>query len=529
MRMRTVTGALAVAGMLSLPSVNQAIAQDAAALVNSRCGVCHEERADGTRNRISDARKTPEAWGMTLTRMVNIHGLKLAGDEHRTLVTYLSNTQGLAPSESKGYRYVLEKTPGVTDVGPTDNLTQFCGRCHTYARVALQRRTKEDWLKLVHFHLGQFPTAEYQALGRDRDWWGGASTTVVDELAKLLPLESDAWTNWKGKAAPDLSGGWRFTGHRPGAGDYAGMATLSANGKGGYDITTKATYADGNVEEATGAAVVYSGHEFRASLKGKNGASMRVVMSTGGNADTLAGRWFVRDNDVIGGTINSAKQGAAARILAVQPAYIKHGETAKITIHGTGLAGDVSLGSNLKFSEVDRSADSVTLEVTADAGAATGARDVAVGGTSSAGALVVYDKVDSVKVVPDTTIARVGGNGGPIAPMPAQFEAVGYMAGADGKAGTEDDVRIGVMPASWSTANFDETAEALKDKDFAGKITGVGLFEPAGAGPNPARPMSTNNAGNLSVIGVVDDGSNKVEGKAHLFVTVQRFVDPPIR
>ena len=41
--------------------------------------------------------------------------------------------------------------------------------------------------------------------------------------------------------------------------------------------------------------------------------------------------------------------------------------------------------------------------------------------------------------------------------------------------------------------------------------------------------MGTNNAGNLTVIGVVDDGGRKVEGRAQLFVTVQRFVDPPIR
>ncbi len=522
-------GALVASAVLGSGTSVPALAQDGAELIAARCGVCHEERADGTRKRIDDARKTPEAWSMTLTRMAHLHGLKISGDEHRQLVAYLSATQGLAPSESQGYRYVLEKTPGVADTGPDENLTQFCGRCHTFARVALQRRDKADWLKLVNFHLGQYPTTEYQALARDRDWWGTASTKIVEELAKLLPYESDAWTAWKDKAAPDLTGTWRFAGHRPGAGDYAGLATLSANDKGGYDITTKATYANGDVQEASGTAVVYSGHEFRASLTGKNGASMRVVMSTGGDANRLSGRWFVRDNDIVGGTIASVRQGSGAKILAVQPAYIKQGETARVTIHGVGLEGDVSLGDGLQVSDVSRSADSVTLDVTADAGAGTGTRDVSVGGASLSGGLVVYDKVDSVKVVPDTTFARVGGNGGPIAPVPAQFEAVGYMAGADGKPGTEDDVRIGVMPASWRTDNFDEGAAALRDNEFAGKITGTGLFEPAGAGPNPARPMSTNNAGNLSVIGTVDDGGNKVEGSAHLFVTVQRFVDPPIR
>lgn len=505
------------------------LAQDGAALVNAKCGVCHEERADGSRNRIADVRKTPEAWDMTLVRMMNIHGVKLTGAERRMLVKHLSDTQGLAPSESAGYRYVLEKTPGLTDTGPTDDLTQFCARCHTFARAGLQRRTREDWLKMMHFHLGQFPTTEYQALGRDRDWWGIASTKIVDDLAKLLPLESEAWDAWKDKPAPDLSGTWRYTGHQPGAGEYAGSATLTANGRGGYAIETVSTFAGGTVQKASGSLAVYSGHEVRGSLKAEDGTALRAVLSTGGDAATLTGRWFLRDNDVIGGTMNAAKADGPARILAVQPAQVRHGQTTTITIQGTGLSGDVSLGDGVNVTEVSRSAESVTLEVTADAVAATGPRDVSVGGSSLAGALVVYDKVDSVKVVPEATIARVGGNGGPIAPVPAQFEAVGFMNGPDGEAGTDDDIRIGVLPAVWKTDNFDETAAAMKDNDFAGRITGSGLFEPAGAGPNPARPMSTNNAGNLAVIGTVEDGGKTIEGRAQLFVTVQRFVDPPIR
>ncbi len=524
-RMLPAFGFTLAAGLLP----QAAVAQDGAAVLNARCASCHEERADGSRNRISDVRKTPEAWGMTLVRMINVHGVKLTAEERRTLVQHLSDTQGLAPSESAGYRYVLEKTPGVTDTGPTDELSQFCGRCHTYARVALQRRPKEDWLKLVHFHLGQFPTTEYQALGRDRDWWGIASTKIVEELAKLLPLESDAWTAWKDTPAPDLSGTWRFTGHRPGVGHYDGLATLTAKSGGGYQMTTKATYSDGKTAESSGSAVVYSGHEVRASMKNSDGQAWRAVLSTGGNKDALTGRWFLRDNDVIGGAVNSVRQGSAARILSVEPAYIKLGQTKQITIHGSGLAGDVTLGTGLKFQATESSTDKIVLEITADMGAATGPRDVKVGASALPGALVVYDKVDSVKITPAATIARVGGNGGPIAPVPAQFEAIGYMAGGDGKTGTEDDVRIGIMPATWTTTNFDDAAAALKDADFAGKITPTGLFEPAGAGPNPARPMSTNNAGNLAIVGTVDDDGNKLEGKAQLFVTVQRFVDPPIR
>jgi quinohemoprotein amine dehydrogenase len=171
----------------------------------------------------------------------------------------------------------------------------------------------------------------------------------------------------------------------------------------------------------------------------------------------------------------------------------------------------------------------VVLDVSAAADATPGARPVSVGDSALADAFVVFDTVARVEVVPPVTFARVGGNAGPIPKVPAQFEAVGYMAGPDGEAGTDDDIRIGAMPAQWRTDNFDATAEALEDARFAGEIRPDGLFVPAPAGPNPMRPMGTNNVGNLSVIASVADGDRTVEGAGQLYVTVQRFVDPPIR
>ena len=128
-------------------------AADSSALLTERCASCHLPGANGGLSRIAEVRKSPEAWDMTLVRMVNLHGVSLSGAERRSLVKHLSDHYGLAPSETEGYRYVLERTPGVTDSGPDDDMTQMCARCHTYARVALQRRTEADWLKLIHFHL----------------------------------------------------------------------------------------------------------------------------------------------------------------------------------------------------------------------------------------------------------------------------------------------------------------------------------------------------------------------------------------
>jgi quinohemoprotein amine dehydrogenase len=512
-------------GLMSLAGVQSALAQEGQALVNARCGSCHAAKADGSRFRISEARKTPEAWDMTLVRMMIVHGVKLTPADRRKLVKYLADSQGLAPSETKGYRYILEKTPGVMDKGPTEQLSQMCGRCHSYARVALQRRDKADWLKLVNFHLGQYPTAEYQALGRDRDWWKIAQTKVVDALAKRQPFTTKAWTAWKGHKTASLAGSWRVVGHQPGRGDYEGTLTIASKGNDLYSVTTKLSYVGGAEVERNGNAILYTGHEWRAATRGKDGRA-RQVMSVSADGKTMSGRWFYRNNDIVGGTIRAVRmEGAGTQLLAVSPGYVKRGGSMKVTLSGIKLASAVNLGQGVSARVLEKRANSIVVQVTASAKAPLGARTVKVGGASMANGLVVYDKVAAVKIVPEQTIARVGGNRGPIPKVPAQFEAVAYMAGPDGKAGTKDDVRIGVMPATWKVQNFDDTAKAMKDAIFAGRITQQGMFNPAGAGPNPKRPMSTNNAGNLWVIGTV----GAVSGKAHLFVTVQRFVDPPIR
>ena len=527
-RLAAVIGITVTASVLT--SAQPVHAQSAESLIKSKCGVCHERQADGTVHRINAVRKTPEGWLMTILRMEQNHGLQVTAPERRTLVKHLADSQGLAPSESKGYRYVLERAPGVTDVGPTETLTQMCGRCHTFARVALQRRDAEEWLKLVHFHLGQYPTAEYQALGRDRDWWGMASTGTVKELAELLPYSPDVWTAWKDKPKQSAAGTWRIVGRAPGKGGFQGIADIKADGDDTYTFTNTLEYEDGSKVVRTGKGVVYAGHEWRSSSSGDDGNKVRAVMGMSEDGKSAAGRSYLADNDTIGGSMTAVRvEGAAPQVMAVQPSHIRQGATTTVKVHGVGLSDAVDLGAGLTTRVVSADANTVVLEVTAAADAGTGARDVSVGKATATASLVVFDKVDRVAVEPAATYARVGDAGGPIAPETAQFEAVGFMNGADGKAGTEDDVRIGVFPAKWSADNFDEGAAAMDDKKFTGSITQTGLFQPAGAGPNAARQMSTNNVGNLSVTATVDDNGNMVEGKGQLFVTVQRFVDPPIR
>ena len=520
---------VALAACVGIGLAWQASAQTAESTLNARCSTCHERQADGGLKRISVQRKTPEGWDMTITRMMIVHGLKITPEEKHTLVKHLADTQGLAPSETAGYRYALERTPGVFDSAPDEDLGALCARCHTFARVALQRRDRDEWVKLGHFHLGQYPTTEYQALGRDRDWFELATGAGPDALAKLLPLETEAWTAWQAAGRRDFSGSWRLVGRQPGRGPYEGRMDVSGGEGDRYDVTLSLTYASGAGFQASGKATVYTGHEWRASLSTAN-QKFRQVLSLSDDGSSLSGRWFLTDNDVVGGSLEGRRADGPAEVLAVTPNYLRAGEEATVAVAGVGLDGDLDLGSGLDVVEVmTASAESVVARVKAAGDAAVGPRAVAVGAASADGLLTVYDKVDEVRVEPDTTYARVGGGGGPIAPVPAQFEAVGFMNGVDGEAGTDDDLRIGVLPARWSVDNYSDLAAALKDLDYSGAIDQSGLFSPAVAGPNPERKMGTNNVGDLAVIAVVDDAGRAVEGRGHLFVTVQRFIDPPIR
>jgi quinohemoprotein amine dehydrogenase len=503
---------------------------DGEAILNARCAACHERTADGGLARIKDQRKTPEAWDMTIVRMMQLHGVEVTDDERSTLVKHLGDTQGLAPAETEGYRYILERIPSAFEDPPTDELGAMCARCHSWARVALQRRTEEEWRKLAHFHLGQYPTTEYQALGRDRNWWEIASEELPPDLAERFPLETPEWSAWQEREPADLSGEWRFVGRDPGAGDYEGVATIEGTGDDTYSVTLESTYADGHEMEGEGSGIVFTGFEWRSRITLGEDETLQVfAVSEDGN--TMTGRSFLAAADSIGARVTAVRmdEGASA-VLAASPSHLRAGETAEIALHGVGLDGDVSLGEGVTVEDVvSRDAGTVVVRASADADAADGARTISVGGTDADGLLTVYQAIDFLTVEPSYNIARVGGGGGPIPPVPAQFEAIAWLQGPDGQAGTDDDVEIGAMPASWAVENFDDVAEELDDAAFTGEMQANGLFLPAEAGLNPERPFQTNNAGNLKVIATVDDNGQTVTGEGQLLVTVQRWNDPPIR
>jgi quinohemoprotein amine dehydrogenase len=531
-RLRSLVTVLAgiVAVLFAAPSLRAAEPpQGAADLLASRCTPCHRRLPDGRLNRIDQERKTPEAWSMTIIRMERLHGLRLDDAERRAIVKYLSDTRGLAPQETHGFRYALERRSNVLETGHDEELMVVCARCHSYARVALQRRDVEEWRKLSHFHQGQFPTAEYQSRARDRDWWDIASTKVPARLAELYPFSTPTWEAWQGRAHSDLSGAWRVVGHRPGQGSYEGRAEIARTGEDEYSVKMELRYEAGKTASGEGSAIVYTGYEWRASL-GLGGEEVQQVLALSEDGQELTGRWFPRDGDSLAADLRAVRMGVStSQVLSVEPPYLKAGSEAEVSIYGVGLEGEVDLGSGVEV--VSRKATPEAVVVLARAGkdAESGGRQVKVGTAEASGLFTVYRKIDALRVEPSYAIARVGGGGGTRPPVPVQFEAVAYLAGPDGKGGTEDDVRVGVVPARWSVTDFNEAAEQMKDAKFAGTLTQNGLFMPGKAGPNPKRPFHTNNAGDLWVHAAAAEGAQRVDGSAHLVVTVQRWVDAPVK
>ncbi|MGQ3673865.1 quinohemoprotein amine dehydrogenase subunit alpha [Xanthobacter sp. TB0136] len=489
-------------------------ATDGAQVLKNSCASCHAEDANGKLERIDSVRKTPEAWDMTVVRMMRNNGLQLTDEERVEVVRHLANTRGLSVEETAPWRYILEKEPVAQDQGPSQLMTETCGRCHSYARVALQRRTPEDWKHLINFHLGQFPTIEYQAMARDRDWKGIAETQIADFLAKTYPLgETPA-------AAGDLSGEWVVSGRQPGVGDYDGTLTISKDGED-YDAVMVLDYPDGR-RTFKGNARAFGAGEWRGALSdGKTEIRQVLGLKKDG---TLEGRWFHADEDVVGGRMAAVRANESPRILSVSPSYLKAGETRQVTLTGIGLSGKPVLPKGITGKVVSATDKKVVLELTA--GKVLGPVELGIGKLEAPQPLIVYDKLDRITVVPEVAMARIGGAGGPIPKVPAQFEAVGWMKAPDGKG---EDILVGTFPASWTIDNFNEEAERMEDAKYAGSINDTGLFTPGDAGPNPARRMMANNIGNLKVIATVKEGGKDLQADAHLYATVQRFVDTPIR
>ncbi|HSH74944.1 MAG TPA: quinohemoprotein amine dehydrogenase subunit alpha [Longimicrobiales bacterium] len=507
----------------------------ASRLVVDRCSRCHVAEEEGRLSRISYLRKTPEGWQTSIRRMVALHGVRLTQEEAREIVRYLAGEQGLAPEELRPGLFEVERRMMDYDY-PGDSGVEFtCIQCHSMGRVITQRRTEEEWGLLLATHRALYPLVDFQAFRRPgrAPEEGDARhpmEVAIDHLSETFPLRTPEWSAWSAtKRAPRLAGTWALSGYEPGKGPIYGTVTVEADRSDPEAFTTSAEYVyaeSGERVRRSGEALVYTGYQWRGRSNAGSETELREVMFVERDQSEMTGRWFTGDYDEIGSDV-TLRRASGPILTGVHPRALERGAAAEVRIYGDALPagaapGDLDFGAGVSVTSIEDSSEGgLRVRLSIDDDAPIGARDAFAFGSSLPEALVVHDGVDRIEVMPRAGMARVGGANFPKAYQ--TFEAIGFDDGRDGEAGTEDDLDLGRVDASW---RLEEYAATYGDDDveFVGTLRQDGVFVPAEDGPNPNRSGNRNNIGDVWVVATHRSGADELTARAQLIVTVPLYM-----
>jgi quinohemoprotein amine dehydrogenase len=526
-------------------------------LVITKCGSCHTKDEKGNMLRISWERATPEGWEEAIKRMVRLRGVSLTPDEARSILKYLATYHGLAPDEAKPVMYYAEhRIQDETNI-PNDSVKGACANCHAMARPLSWRRSADDWKYLANLHIALYPQADeafrlgINAGGFDEDRHHldpGAPLPVDDALAflsKTAALKTPEWAAWRARMrAPKLTGRWVVSAYIPGRGKFYG--DMQVEGASGTDdeFTTKVkltSVKDGSTITRTGHSVVYAGYSWRGRSKGTPaakatpddlGSEMREVMWVSPDQSTAVGRWFWGEYQEFGFDVTMQRASADPTLIGVDRSLLKAGSTGtRVRLIAESLpaqidAADLDFGTGVTVKRVvSHTPTEIVAEVDVAADAVPGKRDIAFKRSVLQSSIAVYDRIDYVKVTPDSALAHLGSETHPKGFQ--QFEAVAYQRGADGKLHTADDVELGPIDANWTVEEF-YSSYGDDDKEFVGSLSNTGLFSPASDGPNPQRKFSRNNYGDVWVVATAKNEKDKdgkpLVGKSYLVVTVPTYI-----
>lgn len=524
------------------------------ALVIQKCGSCHTKDDKGNLSRISWERTTPEGWEEAIKRMIRLNGLTLKPEEARAIVKSLSTTHGLAPEEAKPVMYVPEQR--IQDETMDDAVRGACASCHAIGRARSWRRSKDEWNLLVAMHSGYFQVADFMSFYRFMPPSDGPAPpgqeqardrrqpvdVAVESLSKDLPLHTPEWAAWRARMrAPKLTGRWIVSGYQAGRGKVTGEMVIEPGAaEDEFSTNLKLTYLkDGATVARTGKSLVYTGYTWRGRSRtnsavapapgnaGGNPAELREVMWVAPDQSSMEGRWFWGAYEEFGYDVKLTRAGDGPIVTGTDRAMLKSGSAAqRVRIYGDNLpkaaAAEIDFGTGVAVKRiVDQSASQITVEVDVDAKAIAGKRDVSVRRTVAPNAIAIYDKVDYIKVKPDTALARLGGAGHPKGFQ--QFEAWAYNRGPDDKPNTPDDIELGPVDAEWSVEEF-YAVYGDDDKGFVGALSPQAFFTPAQEGPNPKRRFSRNNYGDVWVVATYKEDGKPLTAKSYLVVTVPLYV-----
>lgn len=551
-------------------------------LTQDKCGGCHPRDAQGMMRRISYMRTTPEVWEQAIKRMIRLNGLVIKPEEAREILRYLSNNNGLAPEEAKASFWEAEHRlfRDQSDKVPDDALQHTCNYCHTIGRVLNQRRTRDDYEKLINMHLGLFPGAEntlrprrpsgpqaelpaafsaptggnpvyvqppptaFSALRNDGK---DPADIAIDYLTKNQPLITPEWNEWKAMMRnPKLDGKWMLTGYEQGKGRVFGTLTIEP-GATPDEFNTKLDleYASGTTISRTGKSIVYTGYSWRGRSNAPAGTAAptdpsappsewREAMLVSRDGNSIEGRWFWGGYEEFGIDAHLTRIGTVPMLAGANVFAVQTPSSSDVKLYGANFpadlkAADIDFGPGVTISRVTRTSPSVaTVSIQVAPNVTSGIRDISLLRSNVERAIAVYDKIAYIKTMPDASMARLGGV--TTTKQFAQFEAIAYAAGPDGKPETADDIPLGPIPAKWTTEEFISTPDD-DDVRFVGTINQTtGMFTPNVEGPNPERKKQNNNFGTNNYGDVWVDaeytppGGKPMKSRSYLVITIPVYV-----
>ncbi len=246
----------------------------------------------------------------------------------------------------------------------------------------------------------------------------------------------------------------------------------------------------------------------------------------------FSGKWYtvVQDSNTYG---NEAlyKVDGAPRIIAIYPRSVRaSGEPQTLTAIGVNLPAKIS-ATDIRFSDRNvkvkgirkEGASQIVLEVVASSGTATGPVSVSIEGVVCEEPLIVFDKIDGIRIFPALGRARVS-SGAAYPPQGVQFVARAVHFGKDGKPETEDDLILEPVDAKWW---LEEEVTRENDDDLKYLETSImnGLYTPVTTyAPIEARIQRREGVGLIAVGASYKDGGKELKGRSLLAVTVPDFV-----
>jgi quinohemoprotein amine dehydrogenase len=488
-------------------------------LVKSKCGGCHMSDDRGNMQRISRERATPESWEQAIQRMVLLYDVEFTFGERKHVVQYLSTRHGLAPEEAKAVAYDVERRIHEEIRIPNAVMTA-CARCHKLARVLSWRRSADDWQELSQAHALRYGVRP--------------SEEAIAFLTKSAPFHTPEWDAWRARPIDKTPvGRWLVTASVLGRIRYFGEMQIEPSGVDG-EFTTRTTLrsvADGTVSIRSGTGTMYGGYAWRGYSKGNSTSSApddvsseaREVMTVALDQSKAEGRWFWGQYQELGFDITMERASADGTLLGIDPPLLKiASRSRRIRLLGDHFPGaivphDLDFGPGIKVRRIiSHDSNEITAEVDIALEAPIGKHNAAFRHSAITSALAVYDRIDYIKVTPESAMAAFGDTTRPRGYQ--QFEAIGYQNGPDGKRHTADDVELGLVDVKWGMKIFYESEGTRTDP--VGSVSATGLFSPAEDSPKNNFDIWV-----IAESAVEKNGDGEpLVGKAYLVVTVPFYV-----